>query len=188
MRKKLSKSHVLDKCRNDNFFGLMGYEMKEYYNQDGIRVRSSTKADVAYLKDHLRESDKQEIWASHNKTPEESLKIGLQKSIFCCTVENSNPIAMFGIVPENILGQEASVWMLATDDLKKIKRRFARNSKVFVHMMLEYYSYLYNFVDDRNKESIKWLKYLGAKFEEPRPYGKEGKPFRFFSFRREDYV
>lgn len=157
---------------------------KEYYNQDGIVVRHSTKADVDYLKDHLRQSDIQEIWSSDHITPEEALKQGLEKSIFCCTVLNGSPIAMFGIVPETVLGQKASVWFLASKDLKNIKRRFLRHSKYFINLMLDFYPYLHNYVDNNNKDSIDWLRYCGARIKEPEPYGKEQQPFRYFYFNR----
>ena len=51
---------------------------------------------------------------------------------------------------------------------------------------LEQYPVLVNYVSVDNELSIKWLKYLGAKFYDPSPYGKEGKMFMRFEFRRED--
>lgn len=158
--------------------------MENLYDKDGIVVRRSTKKDVEYLKTHLRQSDVDEIWASNHITPEGALEKGLDNSIFCCTVLNGQPIAMFGIVPHSILGYEASVWMLASDDLKKIKKRFLRHSKYFINMMLDFYPSLFNFVDDRNKDSINWLKYCGARIYDPKPYGVENKPFRYFVFKR----
>ena len=124
------------------------------------------------------------MYKSDHITPEEALKQGLEKSIFCCTVLNGNPIFMFGIVPETVLGYKASVWMLGSDDLNNIKRRFLRNSKHFINMMLDFYPYLYNYVDNENKDSIAWLRYMGARIKEPEPYGKEQQPFRYFYFNR----
>ena len=155
-----------------------------YYNKDGYKVRKSTKQDIAYLAKNMRKSDIEEIWAADRKTPEAALREGLEQSIFACTVENGSPIAMFGICPYSITGNKASVWMLATDDIDKLKRRFARRSREFVKMMLEFYPYLENMVDDRNKRSIEWLKFCGAKIDEPVPYGAEKLPFRHFSFTR----
>ncbi len=91
---------------------------------------------------------------------------------------------MFGISPVHVLGDKAIVWMLASEKLDNIKLRFARHSRYFINLMLEYYPYLHNYVDCRNKGSISWLKFCGATFEEPKPYGLEGKPFMYFSFKR----
>ena len=156
--------------------------MNEYYNRDGIVVRHSTKKDVEYLKDHLRKSDIEEIWASNHVTPAEALEKGLDKSVFCCTVLNGNPIAMFGIVPETVLGHKATVWFLASDDLKSIKRRFLRHSRRFIDMMLEFYPFIQNYVDDRNTDSIEWLKFCGARIKSPEAYGIDKKLFRYFYF------
>ncbi|NCB43505.1 MAG: DUF2833 domain-containing protein [Clostridia bacterium] len=155
-----------------------------YYDKDGYKVRKAKLSDVAHLAQHMRSSDVAEIWASDHKIPEEALREGLERSIFACTVENGVPIAMFGICPLSITGDTASVWLLATDDLDKLRIRFAKNSRKFVEMMLEYYPYLENMVDDRNTKSIEWLRFCGAKIDEPVPYGEEQLPFRHFSFTR----
>jgi hypothetical protein len=156
--------------------------VKEYYNRDNIIVRTATKQDAEYLKDKLKSSDVDEIWASHHYTPEQGLREALEKSIFALTIQNGNPIAMFGIVPDSILGNSASVWFLSSTDLYKIRKRFLRNNKKFIKLMQEFYPTLYNYVDARNVKTIEWLKFCGAKFSEPKPYGVEGKDFRHFYF------
>ena len=161
--------------------------MKEVFYNDGKEVvRRSLKSDSEYLSKHLRQCDIDEVWASHNVTPKEALDSGFEKSVFCLTVENGNPIAMFGINPKSILGQEAVVWFLASDDLERIQYKFLKYSRKFIKMMLDFYPYLDNYVDDRNTKSIKWLKMCGATVEEPAPYGIEKKLFRYFYFKRGD--
>ena len=94
------------------------------YDDGKIKVRKSVREDVRYVADKMRTSDREEIWASNHLTPEEALKKGMDKSIYCRTIENGFPIAMFGICPQNILGNKANIWMLGTDDLNKIKVKF----------------------------------------------------------------
>ena len=159
-------------------------EIEKFFDKDGIVVRRSVRSDVEYLKSRIRWSDQNEIWASDHMYPHEALKKGLEKSIFCCTITNGNPIAMFGIVPQTLLGHKASIWMLGTDGIEKIKIKFLRTNKKFIDMMLEYYPYLYNHVDERNTVSIEWLKFCGAKVKDPKPYGVERRPFRYFYFNR----
>jgi hypothetical protein len=56
----------------------------------------------------------------------------MKHSIFCKTIfYKGSPIAMFGIVPHDILGDAATVWMLGTDDIKKIKRYDIEKSNLF---------------------------------------------------------
>lgn len=158
--------------------------MRIFYEKNGIRVRTSKKEDCDYLKDNLKQEDVKEIFSSHHHTPEEALKLSLEKSLFCATVENGRPIAVFGISVENLLGDKATIWMLSTRDLKKIGKRFLKNSKSFVKYMLEYYPVLENYVHWENKESIKWLRWLGADIEEAEPFGIEKELFHHFTFRR----
>lgn len=153
-----------------------------YYNQDGIVVRRSEFTDVAKLEHRLRISDQKEIWASHHLTSREALEKCVHMAIFSLTIENGQPMGIFGINPFAVTGQKAIIWMLATDDLDKIKHRFLKHSKEFVNMMLAWYPYLENWVHAKNVKSIKWLKYLGATIEEAQPYGLDGELFHHFYF------
>ena len=141
------------------------------------------ESDIKYLSDNLRQSDIFEIWASHHATPLSALT-QCHNSPFSLTVERENPICMFGINPESLLGNKAVIWCLATDELSTINIRFLKHSREFIEMFLEIYPYLYNFVDDRNTESIAWLKFCGAVMEEPKPFGMDNMPFRYFYFER----
>lgn len=155
------------------------------YDSDGIEVRKTDYEDILYLHTRLRKSDVQEIYASHHHDPYSALCLSYYRSLLCFTVVYSgNPVAMFGVVPENYLGHKAVIWLLGTDDLTKHRIRFARHSKKFVGMFLDMYPFIFNFVHDKNKESIDWLKRIGAKIGEPMPYGEEKENFRFFCFER----
>lgn len=159
--------------------------MSEFYNQNGIKVRYSTRQDAEYLAKNMRQTDIREIWDSHHHTPETAMKIAVLDSLIAFTVERDDvPVIMFGIYPESICGVKASIWMLATDDMKKISLRVVRHSRRFVNMMLEYYPHLENYVSNDNKRSITWLRALGAKLYDPAPYGIEQKLFRKFTFER----
>jgi hypothetical protein len=158
-----------------------------YYDQDGINVSRGTRGDAEYLKHNMRQADRDEVWASHHLTPEQAMDFITEKTIFCLAVRlKSRPVAMFGVNGETVLGDKGIIWMLATDEISKVSFRFVRHSKKFVEMMLGFYPYVYNFVDDRNKVSIAWLRRLGAKFDTAKPHGIEQRMFRYFSFTREN--
>lgn len=161
------------------------FENQLFYNKNKIIVRRSVFRDVLYLSENLRESDIQEMQASHNIFPGEALSQGFYDSIICLTVVNNYvPVAMFGINAKSFFSQDAVIWLLATPGLEKIQIRFLRHCKEFVNLMLSYYPMLYNFVDTRSTKTILWLKFLGAEIEEPVPYGFAQLPFHRFSFKR----
>ena len=156
--------------------------MDKYYDKDGIVVSRSVISDIAKMKNNLRPSDVKEVWASHHYTPCQALEACVYKAIFACTIKNGKPLGIFGINTDNIVGTRATIFMLSTPDLDKIERRFVRNSRAFIRLMLSYYPYLDNWVHADNKQSIKWLRWLGAVIEEPKPYGIEGEMFHHFYF------
>ena len=161
--------------------------MEVYYKRGNVIVRDAVVEDIDILKDNIRDSDKQELWASHHIAPEEALRTSLKKASFCLTIEiNKEPIGMMGICPGSILDDNAVIWMLSSDKIDNVRRSFARHSREYINKMLEKFSLLYNFVDARNKESLKWLRWCGAKIYEAKPYGIEKIPFHYFEFRRGD--
>lgn len=157
-----------------------------YYNKNGIVVRTSILKDVYYLSTRLRASDIDEIWASHNAVPHEALNRGFENSILCLTIEdNGDPICMFGVVPLNIISDKATIWMLGSDGIDRIKIRFIRNNRKIINELLDVYSHLSNYVSVDNFKSLQWLRWLGASFDAPVIYGIEGKLFQRFWFERE---
>ena len=166
-------------------------ENKIYYNKNGVIIRETQITDIFLMCDLLRETDKNEIWASHHHTPEEALRLSYEMSTLCLTINIKGiPIAMFGIAPQTLLSDSAIIWLLATDDfdglIKKKRKEFFIQSKVFIKFMLEQYSLLENYVDARNIPSVKWLKWCGATIEEAHLYGVEQLPFYHFYFRRDN--
>jgi len=164
-------------------------ETKIYYNKNRVMVREAQISDVLIMGGNLREADKDEVWASHHYTSENALLFSFNSSTFCFTVENKGvPVAMFGISPFTLLDDKASIWLLAADSfdtwIKKNRKEFIRQSKVFIKFMLEQYPLLENYVDIRNIPSVKWLRICGAKIEDAKPYGIEKLPFHYFAFKR----
>ena len=154
-----------------------------YYDLNGIIVRRSTMQDVEYLKDKLRQSDIDEVWSSHRHTPEQSLRLSLEKSILALTIEDKGkPVSMFGINPESVLGNKAVIWFLSSDEIKNIKTRFVRNCRAFINIFLEYYPMLYNFCDKRNIDAMNWLEFCGARFGDTVKINDVD--FSYFSFER----
>lgn len=166
-------------------------EIQVYYDKDNVLVRDSTPTDIAYLRNNLKPSDVEEIWASHHLMPYEALQEGLANSLECLTVlKEGVPLAMFGIVaiaePE-----KAIIWMLSSPDLHKVGLEFIRHTAGFVGFFFHkypQYKTFFNFVDERNKLSVRWLSRTGAVLSEAKPFGAEQMPFHYFEYRRPENV
>lgn len=158
---------------------------KLYYELNNVIVRTSVREDIDNLKNRLKQSDIQEIWASHNHTPEEALKISFEESALCLTIEdNGIVIGMFGVTPYYFLSNRGIIWLLSSEELFNRKYRFIRHSRYFIELFLEMYPYLENYVDCRNIKSIRWLEACGAVLNDPIHYGIEKMPFRHFYFKK----
>jgi hypothetical protein len=156
-----------------------------YYEKANTTVRSSKLSDADYLAPRLRESDRKEIWASNHVTPHKGLYEGIKNSVLCLTVEyKKEVVAMFGIHAEDLTGNKAIIWLLASDKLECMKITFIRLSRRFVDMMLSFYPFLFNYVHTKNTKSIAWLKVINAKIDEAKPYGLDQENFHYFSFSR----
>jgi len=156
----------------------------DLFNSGDDKVRRAIPEDVQIIAENMRESDKNEIWASDNITPMQAVTTSFRTAAACWTiVSRDNPVAMFGMCPVTWAGQEAFVWLLATKDFCKISGKFLKRSRAFIKIMLECYPYLHNYVDCRNTQSIKWLEFCGAKFNPPQEFGIEHKMFQYFEFR-----
>lgn len=155
--------------------------------RDGkLIVRDSVESDIGELKDKLRPEDRAEIWASHRQLGEDALVYGYEHSTLCYTLcVGDHPIAMMGVVPSTLMGDEACVWMLGTSEMARHKKSFVKLSIPVIQIMLKYYPYLYNFVDSRYQRSVAWLAKCGANIFKPVPFGPDGVPFHFFEFKRE---
>ena len=154
------------------------------YDDGIIRVRESQLSDVEYLENRLRRSDVAELWAADHVTPKYALMESFDKSSHCFTIENGKPIAMFGVVPDERSQDVATAWLLASDVFKELNGRVARESKRIIDFLLTKYSLIENFVDERNKDSIKWLRFCGADMSEPMEYGPDKMLFRYFCIRK----
>jgi len=162
-------------------------QKREYYYKSRLAiVRDAEIDDVFQLASNLREADIQEIWKSHHIKPRAALLGGFKESELCFTIERQEqPIAMLGVMPpQTLLGNSAIIWLLASPELEKVQRAFIKRSRYFIKGMLQRYSMLENWVDNENKKSIEWLKWCGFTLESPKPYGVEGKPFRYFYIKR----
>lgn len=155
-----------------------------YYERGNIVVRTSCASDIQSLKNRLREADEKEIIAAGNASSEEVLCQSFARSTLRYTVDIEGvPVAMFGIVPDSILGRRANVWFLGAPEMTRIKKTFVRLSRHFIGEFLSQYPELWNMVDSRYERTLRWLESCGAVIN-AKPIMLGDVPFYGFTIRR----
>lgn len=148
------------------------------FESGNAKVRKARFDDIKEISKNMRQSDIDEVWASNHLTPIEALERSYKESVICLTIVlYGKPIGMFGVCPFTLIGKGGRVWLLGTTDLCLVSKKLLRYSKKFIDIMLSYYPYLTNYVSVKNKLSIRWLKFCGARFSDPAPYGVEKELF-----------
>jgi hypothetical protein len=152
--------------------------MSNVASQSKPFVRKAVLSDCEELSKTMRQEDVQEIWHSSRTAPLEALRDGFAWPL-CFTVEwRGRVVAMFGVGGER--GKFGFPWMLASDDLVKIKRPFIRECRKHVDEMHKEYPVLCNMAWARNTVHVEWLKWLGFELIEARPHGPDGELFNEF--------
>ena len=73
---------------------------------------------------------------------------------------NEGVVGMFGVTPTKD-PEYGVAWLLSSEDLFKHTKQFLKECPYWVAQMSQGYEYIYNFVDNRNWKSLKWLQFLG---------------------------
>lgn len=155
----------------------------KFFHSKNLTIENSMASDIYFLEKNMRFKDIEEIWATAHETPRESLINGFRVSHPCLTCKDDDtPIAMFGVNPYS--DGSGIVWLLGSEAIKRNYRNFLKLSILVIEHFLNMYPKLFNYVDARQKESIRWLKWLGAKIDDAKPYGVELLPFHYFEIKR----
>lgn len=155
-----------------------------------LKVVKGEYTHALSLQGRLRESDHLELYTATGQDPDEIILRSWDISLFNWTLLLGKiPIAIFGVAPQALLGLTGSPWMVGTDEMKRYDAQIfiARNSIKYIKKMFDCFPYLLNYVDVRNKLSIKWLKWCGFNISDnSTPYGVFGSPFYRFDMERKN--
>jgi hypothetical protein len=147
-------------------------------------VRPTSEEDLPFLVERMRPEDVQEIKAGRGVEPLPALLYGLRTADICYTLGNEeNPYVGIVGVSKTYVPGAGGVWMLCTEDLVKHQFKFLRGclQSGVLEEFHDRYPVLWNCVDERNTQHIKWLTWLGFKFIMRHPYyGVEQRPFLEF--------
>lgn len=130
----------------------------------------------------MRQQDRQEIWAIGHCLPDAALRMSLDVSDKAYSfMQGNRTLAMFGVSSPSLLSSTGVAWFLSTDEtFRKHRRTMARQGRAWLLKWLKDYDSLMNFIDVRNTESIRWLKWCGCSFSDPVIYGIDRLPFLKF--------
>ncbi len=150
-----------------------------------LRVEPAEPGHIAPLAAGMRAADRAEIWASHRHTPDAGLAASLAASALAWAgLADDEPFCLFGVAPAgSLLGGLGVPWLLGTDALPRHATGFLRFCPHYVAAMLAPFGRLANFVDARNRLSIRWLAWLGFTLHPAIPFGPDGLPFHPFEMR-----
>ena len=148
-----------------------------------VEIKECTMEHIDHVKDNLRRSDREELYATSGKEPEKAVieSFFMSRKTWSMLL-NGVPAVVLGVADFPEVSGVGVPWMVATDDIQKsaVKMAVLRCSKKFVEDLLSMYPHLINFVDSRNKVSIQWLKWCGFTVHKAQPYGAFNLPFHRF--------
>lgn len=119
-------------------------------------------ADIGPIAENMREADVREVWLSSHMSPYEALRRSLEVSELAFTiVHEDQPIGMFGVRCQSLLGKVGIPWLLGTDKIREVRRQFIYEGPRWIEVLQGDYRVLMNYVHADNAMSLKWLKGLG---------------------------
>jgi len=149
-------------------------------------LRSTVVADIAWIADRMRAADVAEVKANSGLEPRVGLLHSYIKGKPCITMVSSQgePLAMGGVVPDELNSRVGQIWLLGTDALVENttnRMRFLRGCRSWVNAMHREYDVLWNYMDARNAVHRRWVEWMGFTFIAKRPdWGVEGRLFLEF--------
>ena len=91
-----------------------------------------------------------------------------------------------GVSKGTFLSPYACMWLLGTRVIRQYPIAFLKDSREWMERMLNEHKHVVNYVDERNKRSLKWLKWLGCTVHPAVPFGIEGRMFHWVEKRKEE--
>jgi len=84
---------------------------------------------------------------------------------------------IWGLIPPTLMSNQAYLWLYTTDVIKEHQFVLVRHSQLVMEEILKRYKSVVGhvFLGEGDSKSVRWLKWLGAKFGEPEA---KGVPFR----------
>jgi len=163
-------------------------QLKERQIRD-IEIRPARAEDSLELALNLRAADCIEVKAAYGWGPLEAVEHSRQQSKAAFTVLYKQvPALMFGIADMPSEPGTGGIWLLGTDEVRHFRKHFVRHSQDYLSELCNGYQIVTNCVDERHRESIRWLRSIGAIFiHRHTHFGVARKPFLEFILKCVEY-
>lgn len=143
-----------------------------------------TKEDAVYIAENLKQNNRQEVLAAIGDNCLSDIMRSMEASdMLGCFKHNGTPLAIYGVIPDTVMGGTGIAWLLFTAEAMNHKV-VGRYTKRGLRAIMAKYERVYNWVDTGNKDIIRWLKWLGAEFKGPFKRGIYGIEHYYFYFER----
>jgi hypothetical protein len=144
-----------------------------------IVIRQVLPGDGIQLAATMRQSDRDEILASHGFDPEGGVKRSIALSTDVWTgARGEEVLAVFGVAVLNALSGHGTVWALTSTVVDRYPVEFYRASRKVVTELRARYSLLTNAISCENKRALRWARRIGFTIGDPVPIGLAGQLFR----------
>lgn len=134
-----------------------------------VLIKDLDRADIERMVQEMREIDRVEFRVMSGGKPEgETLDHLLRRSTRArAGYYGGELVCVYGVLSPTLLSREGNPWLCATDliELKEVRKAFIRNTRSELSWMAEGFSRLWNLVLDQNVTAIRWLKWIGFRFD-----------------------
>ncbi len=79
---------------------------------------------------------------------------------------------IWGLIPPSFISTKAYLWLLTTDQTSAHQFHLVRHSQLEIARLLDYYDIIIGHCSTKQPKSIRWLKWLGAEFNDPDELGR----------------
>lgn len=122
------------------------------------------QVDKNYTKRLILEAKRGILTELESKTFEEYLTFSAK---LCIGTIHGKLCCAWGLIPPSLLSDRAYLWLFSTDAVDEYKFLFVRHSQMAVKEMLEEWPVITGFCEINKPKSIRWLRWLGARFGNP---------------------
>lgn len=150
-----------------------------------VDLRPATVDDIWWVASRLRAADLAELQALHGTGVDVQRVLWRAVRVsdigMAAIAPGGEPIALCGVAPVSLVSGEGSPWMLGTDQVERQARAAVVIGRHLVTEWAQQYRLLQNWVDARNRVSVRWLARIGFTIHPAEPYGAQHLPFHRFS-------
>lgn len=147
-------------------------------------ISKATFAHCQQMAPLLRVEDVEELRAATGDTPIGALTKSLEISVAAFTLcIDGEPVAMYGVAPQETNPDVGVVWLLGTEKLRKYPKLFWKTALQELPKLGTYFPVLINAVDSKYEKALRFARRLGFQIRASAPYGVDGEPFNLIARR-----